>query len=420
MSGQALTISIVLMAFCVLASAFFSSAEAAYLRLQKVRLLHLVSSGKRGAKGVEALASDPARLLATVLLGNNFVNTAFSAIGTVIVASYLGERNGAIVSTLAISVLLLVLGEAVPKSIAVAHPERVAFLYLLPMTIVERAFAPVARVLQWLSAFVVRLLGQPSMPVSFVTEEEIRTIISQGQKEGAVDASAAEMLEKVFRFQKRQVREVMVPRTEVIWVNKGTTYGQLRTIFAKHYHTRFPVRDPNTDDVVGILSIKDAVRARAASEITDEDDATRVAKKNIVFVPETRPVDELFQDMRKAGTQMAMVVDEFGSIAGLVTLKQLVEEIVGKVAEDSPGEEQEVRHIDERTLVVDAGMSVLEANEQLALGIPQGEYETLAGFVLSELRHIPQEKEQLRYKDLRITVQQMKGVKIESLRIVKG
>ena len=227
------------------------------------------------------------------------------------------------------------------------------------------------------------------------------------------------MLHKVFDFGDRPVREVMVPRTEVMWVEKGTKLVDFLKIYAESPLSRFPVYEENTDNVVGVLSVKDVLMTQARDVINEEttvDDLIRPA----YFAPESKNISELFTEMRDKNYRMAVVVDEYGGTAGIVSLSGLVEEIVGVVGDELAEAEKEFEAIDEYTFQVDGGMRIEEANEEMELELPESEeYETVAGFVLSLLGRIPKTGERLRYMGMNLTITEMRGLKIEKILLAK-
>ena len=408
-------LNLILLAVCLVLSAFFSGSEAAFLSLQRVRLMHLVRIGKAGSARVARMIERPDRLLSTVLLSNNLVNTAAAALGSAVAISFLNDvARGVLASTIGVTVLLLVFSETIPKTLATRHAERITFSTVRIIEALEILFFPFTRSLQRLSQVVARLSG--GQTVSRVTEEEIRTLIYAGKEEGAVETVEAEMLEKVFHFGDRAVREVMTPRTELVSVERGTTLSKFLDTYGQHSHTRFPVYEGSVDNVTGILSVKDVVRALAEGELKAEDSVTKLLRP-AHFVPETKSVAQLFSELRSGGQQIAIVVDEYGGVAGLVTIKRLLEIIVGPVGEEGEPLEEEFQVIDENTYELDGGISIQEANEKLDLGLPEGEYQTVAGFLLERLGHIPQEGEHLLYGDLRFRIDKMSGVRIEAVEV---
>ena len=400
---------------CMLLSAFFSSSEAAFLSLQRTRITYLVSTGVAGASRVARMIDQPDRLLSTILLGNNLVNVTFTALITFITLSFLDEEVGVAVSTAVATSLLLVFGEIAPKTIAVRHSERVAFLYARPLKWIEALFWPFVIALQWTSS----LLGGGGVAVRrSVTEAELRTLIDIGEAEGAFEPEEAEMLESVFRFGDRQVRDIVTPRTEITFVEWGSTLGEFLNIYAEHSHTRFPVYKGSMDNIVGMISAKDILRAMASRAISPDDAVTDVIRE-AYFVPETKRIAELFDELRQSGNQMAIAIGEFGDIAGLVTLKRLLEEVVGRVGEEGVSPEEEYEAIGENTFQVDGGMSIDEVKEELQIDLPEGDFGTIAGFVLDFLGHIPAKGEQFQYGDLKVEVTRMKDLKVETIKLTR-
>ncbi len=418
MSSGTVILYLVLLLVCVVLSAFFSSSETAFLTLQRVRLKHEVNTKVKGAERVARLLEQPGRLLSTILLGNNLVNTAAAALATALAVSAWGQ-GGIAIATAAVTVVLLVFAETTPKTIAAQHGPRLATLYAGPIEWLSRLLRPAVVVLSWIASAFSRLAGGAPVPRSLAGEEEIRTMISVGHSEGEVEDAEAKMLHKVFEFGDRPVREVMVPRPEVICIEQGSQISDFFALYAESPLSRFPVYQENMDNVTGILAIKDVLMAEAKGTIDRTsiiDDLIRPA----YFTPETKRVGELFAEMRDRNYRMCVVVDEYGGTAGIVSLSRLVEEVVGPVGDELAGVEKDYEAINAYTFEVDAGMRIEEANEEMELGLPEDDdYETVAGFILELLGRIPRPNEQLRYKGLKVVITEMRGVKIEKVLVTK-
>ena len=414
------TANIFLILVSVVLSAFFSSSEAAFLSLQNSpRLQHLVSMGNPGARRVAAMLEQPERLLSTILLGNNLVNILFATLVTIVTLSIIdNEALGVVVSTAIGTTILLVLGEIIPKAFAVQYSERIALLYTRPLQGFGLLMWPVVAALQFISKSVLPGRSLKDAEAPSITEGELRSLIDVGEAEGSFDPEEVEFLENVFRFGDRQLREVMTPRTEMVFVERGANLADFLRIYSEHTHTRFPVYAGETENVVGIISAKDVLGKLSADSVRGRGSVTDVIRR-AQFVPETKRATELFEDLRSSGDQMAIAVDEFGGLAGLVTLKRLLEELAGPVGEEGKAPEEEYEAIDDVTYLVDGAMAVDEANEELGLHLPEGNFETVAGFVLDALGQIPTEGQQLEYSGLRLEVLEMKNLKIESIRITK-
>ena len=416
--ADATALNLLLICAFVLCSAFFSSSEAAFLSLERVRVAHLVNTDAPGARRIASMLEQPERLLATILLGNNLVNVAFTAVVTVMAVDMLGENTGVLVATVGGTVVLLIFGEIVPKTFAVHYSERMAFLYARPLKFVELLLWPVVIALQWTTNRTRTILGAHPQPRESITEGELRTLFDIGEAEGTFEPDEVDMLENVFNFGDSQVREVMTPRNRIAAVEHGATLRDFLTVYAESSHTRFPVFRGGGDNIIGIVSTKDVLRAMATEALSFDDTVTDFIRDSY-FVPETKRVAELFTELRSTGNQMAMVVDEYGGLAGLVTLKRLLEVVVGPVGEEGVALEEEFEAIDENTYQLDASMIIAEANDELDIRIPEGDFDTVAGFVLSALGHIPEEGEQFEHERLKFEIVEMNALKIETVRVTR-
>ena len=407
-------IRLVLLGLTVLLSAFFAGSEAAFLSVQRSRLAALILDKVKGAERVEKLASNPEKLLPTVLTGNNLVNVAAAALGTTLAGSYLSPNWAVGASVGAVTVLLLLFGEILPKVIATKNAEGIALILVRPLQATQILFFPIVWVLEIYSRMVERIFGLSGSRL--VSEREIRALIDVAEIEGGVEKGEAALLEKVFHFGDLRVGDVMTPRTEIIFVELSATLQDFLPIYARTTYTRFPVFDGDRENIVGILSVKDLLEAVAQGTIQLHDSVT-TALRPAHFVPETKPVDELFDELREIGQQMAITVNEHGGVAGVVTPMQLLEVIVGPVGQDGEPIEEEFVAVGQSHFDVLAAMSILEANENLGIDLPEGDYQTLAGFVLEQLGHIPLEGESFRYGEIELEVKEMQAVKIHRMEV---
>ncbi len=407
-----------LLVLCLILSAFFSASETAFSALPKARLLHLQRTERSGASRVSALIQRPERFLATVLLSNNLVNTAAAALATVLIVEIIGDPSvSVLVSTISVTLMLLLFCETLPKTIAWHRSEKVAFAVSRPLYLVGFALSPAVSLLQGFTTLSSRALGITGSSQQ-MGEEEIRTLIAAGAQTGTMEAEEAELLEKVFRFGDRQMREVMTPRPEIVWLEKGATLSEFLQIYHENSHTRFPVYEDSKENVVGILSVKDVLSGLSSGQITPESDVTTLLRDSYI-IPETKSVSDTFAEMRQARHTVALTFDEFGGIAGLATTKQLLEVIVGQVGDEGSEPEETVTHLGGDSYRVDAAVGISEINEELTLDIPEGDYQTLAGFMLHQLGRIPEIGDLVEYRDLRITVKAMDGVRIDEVELMR-
>lgn len=409
---------LILFLISLVAAAFFCSAETAFIGMQRLRLKHLVHTNHPKAKIVAKILDKPEKFLATVLLCINFFETAVATLGTVMAVSLWGENLGAAIATIVITILTLVLVEFIPKSFSARYGERIALLYARPIEIISIVLYPFVYVLNHIGIRFTKVAGEGSEPRPTISEDEFRTAITVGEAEGVWEEEEAEMLHKAFEFADRPVSEVMQPRTEVTWLRQGTTLAGFLDIYKQYPFSRFPVYKGTTDNVVGVLSIKDVIMAQANQSLTLDSPIDELVRQ-VHFVPETKRLGELLAEMRDNNYHMVAVVDEYGGVAGIAALEQLTQEIMGVIGDELAVKEKDFVPIDAHTCEVDGGVRVEEANEELDLDLPTGDYETVAGFILSHLERIPKQGEHLKYKDLKITIAQMHGRKIEKIQITR-
>ena len=413
-------ISELILAFiiCLLLSAFFSSAESAFLALPRLRIKYLIENGHKGAEWLAKAKDRPEKFLSTVLLGNNLVNVAAAALGTVMAVTAFGLVRGPIIATIGVTTLLLIFGEVIPKTLAFHHAERLSLLYINPLRVIQWCLYPFVLALSHIGLGFRRVINQPEEVRKLISEGEIRSAINVGQVEGVVELDEAKMLHKVFEFTDRPVSKVMIPRTEIAWVEQGMKIGEILEIYAHTPYSRYPVYKDNTDNVVGILFVKDTLKKLNGGGIDREaviDDLVRPAH----FVPEGKRLGELLAEMKDGGYHIVIVVDEYGGVAGMATLNELTEEIIGDIGDELAEEEKEFVVTGDNTFQLDGGFRIEEANQELGLGLPEGDYDTVAGFILSNLGRIPRQGEQLKYRHLKFVITEMQGVKIARIVVTR-
>jgi len=410
---------VILFFICLGCAAFFCSAETAFIGMQKLRLQHLIQNGHPAAKRVAKIVEQPEKFLATVLLGINFFETAVATLGTIIAVSLIRNESWAVaIATIVITIVTLVFAELIPKSLAVRYGERLALRYVRPLEVISTIFYPLAYILTHIGIRFTKLVGEGEIPKPTISEEEFRTAISIGEAEGVVEGNEAEMLHKVFEFTDRPVSKIMVPRTEIAWVEQGTKLSDFLNLYTQGRYSRFPVYKDNTDNVVGMLHAKD-VLMKLTDESESRDSAVDDLMRPAYFVPEGKRLGELLAEMRDGGHHAAVVVDEFGGIAGMVTLGQLTEEIVGDIRDELTGKEKDFIVTGDSTFQLDGGFRIEDANEELGLNLPSGDYETVAGFILSHLGRIPKQGEHFKYQNLKFVITEIHGMKIAKVIVTR-
>ena len=409
---------VILFFICLGCAAFFCSAETAFIGIQKLRLQHLIQNGHPAAKRVAKIVEQPEKFLATVLLGINFFETAVATLGTIIAVSWWGENLGVAIATIVITIVTLIFAELIPKSLAVRYGERIALRYVRPLEVISTLLYPLVYILNHIGIRFTKVVGESEVPKPTISEEEFRTAISIGEAEGVVEGNEAEMLHKVFEFTDRPVSKIMVPRTEIAWVEQGTKISDFLNLYNQGRYSRFPVYQDNTDNVVGMLHAKD-VLMKLTDESESRDSVIDDLMRPAYFVPEGKRLGELLAEMRDGGHHAAVVVDEFGGIAGMVTLGQLTEEIVGDIHDELTGEEKDFIVTGDSTFQLDGGFRIEDANEELGLNLPSGDYETVAGFILSHLGRIPKQGEHFKYQNLKFVITEIRGMKIAKVIVTR-
>ncbi len=412
---------IILIVILVLLSAYFAAAEIAFMSLQRYKLEALVQKNVKGAQLVAWLKEHPERLLSTVLLGNNLVNTAAASLSTALVVSMMGKGNenqAILVSTLIVTAIILVFGEAIPKTSASIHSEKVSLAVARSIKVVSWVFTPIVLLLSWISTGFGKLFGGKPVGNSLIGEEEIRFMIRAGLRDGGVKNSEAEMLHKVFEFGDRPAREIMVPRTEVIWVESAISVAEFLTLYQKHPLYRYPVFHERRDNVVGVLSLKDVLMALAKGAC-DLNRSISDLVRPPYFAPESKHISELLTEMRANNYHLCVVIDEYGGTSGIITMTQLVEEIVGDVNDELAETGKEFEIINDTTFQINGTMRIEDVKTETGLVLPEGDYETVAGLILKILGHIPKTGEQLKYRDMKLVITRVNGNKIEEILITK-
>ena len=407
--------------FGLLGSAFISATEAAVLGASRYRIEHRGEEGDKRAKLVVQIFDQYEKFFGTILLVGNLFNIMVASVGTTLAIATIGGGKPTVLSSVAATaiatVAIVIVGELTPKTLAVVAAERWSLITARTVLILMTVAWPVVFAFTLVPRGIIRLFGgKESLKSPIVTAGELRTLIDLGEAEGTVEENTGEMLENIFRFGEMEVRDVMTPRTEIVWIQADATFGDFMNSYRASPHTRFPVFDNDYDDVVGIFSVKDVLGSLSESKL-DMDHPVINLMRQTNFVPETKRLDDLFDEMQESGHKITLVVDEFGGIAGLITLTKLVEQIVGRTGEEGNKPDRRFVTVNENTFVLDGGLEIGEANDELGLDIPEGDYETIAGFFLEQAQHMPDIGTRVRFGNLRMQISEMDGSKIITIRV---
>jgi len=397
-------------------SGFFSSSEIAMFSLAKHRIEAMAEEGKPGAELVADLKSDPHRLLVTILVGNNIVNIAMSSIATGLLAFYLSQGQAVAVATFGITALVLLFGESAPKSYAVENTESWALRIARPLKLSEYLLMPLIVLFDYLTRLVNRVTGgRAAIETSYVTRDEIQDLIKTGEREGVIEEDEREMLQRIFRFNNTIAKEVMTPRLDMTAVSADASIEEAMQQCIQSGHARIPVYEGSLDNVIGVVHIRDLVRDLNYGEI-DGDLALEDMIQPTLHVPESKNVDELMSEMRENRMHMVIVIDEFGTTEGLVTMEDMIEEIVGEILEG--GETEPIEEVGNEELIVKGEVNIEEVNEALGIDLPEGEeFETIAGFIFNRAGRLVEEGEEIEYDGLGIRVEEVENTRIMKARL---
>jgi putative hemolysin len=400
-------------------AAIFAASETAIVFSNKAHIHALTDSGNEQAATVIMLLQERDRLHTSLLLAENLFIVLSSVLGAVIAAKAFPFLPVSVaVATLVMGALVVFLAKLVPKGIVARDPDRFALMAALPMQVVVRLLSPFSRLLSR-SADAIAGPGPQGMScTAVVTEEDIKAMINLSEERGSLKEEEKELLHKVFEFGDTLASESMRPRTDIVSVPSNVTLQDVLALVSEFGYSRYPVIEDTVDTVIGILYIKDILVAMAAGEVKREDDIQRFVRP-AYFIPENKRVSELLSEMQRDRFQIAIVIDEYGGTAGLVTLEDLIEEIVGSIHDELETQEKDVQIVDEKNFVISGQSALDEVNELLDTHLHSNDFNTLGGFVFGLFGRMPKVGEQLKYKNLKLEILELEGRKINKIKITK-
>ncbi|MBW2180115.1 MAG: HlyC/CorC family transporter [Deltaproteobacteria bacterium] len=398
---------IILLVVLLILSGFFSSAETSLFSISRTKARHFAKNEGKSFVLIKRMKEDPHRLLTTILIGNNVVNIAASAIAASITISYFTSYAVGI-ATLIMTFLILVFGEVFPKSIATRNNVLIARFVIYPVYWLSILFIPLIFFLNFIPKLTGKIKGSPK-----VTEAELMTFVEAVEEEGEIKGEERELINKIFEFDDTSASEIMTPRADM-FVIAADEKVDLKKILATGY-TRIPVIENNIDNIVGIVNIKDLFMHQAISN--SEVDIRKITRKPY-FVPENKKLDKLLQQFKKRKDHMAIVVDEYGGVSGLITLEDSLEEIVGEIEDETDKEEPNIVKLKKREWLVLGKSDIDEVNAAVGMNIPESnEYGTFSGYILNRIGMIPEEKEEIDVDPFIVIVEERKGNRIQKYMI---
>ncbi len=408
-------VEIVIILIALVLAALAASAETSLTSISRVRLRQLVEQKVPQAIVIERLHRDPNAYLSTILIVNTVAIIVASSTATLLALHLYRERVAEWAVSLVLSLVVLVACEITPKTLALQRAERVALRMARLVAWATLVLRPVVFVLTAVTRLILRIMGgRAQVRGPFVTEEELKMLVSVGEEEGVLEEEEREMIHGIFEMGDMLVRELMVPRTDLVAIEVNEPVEKAVELVTKHGHTRIPVYEGNLDHIVGVLYAKDLLRA----VVRGEHKTLREIARKPYFTPESNKVQDVLRDLRKNRVHMAIVVDEYGGTAGAVTIEDILEEIVGPIQDEYDiGEEDEIQFISPNEVVLDGRVSVDDVNELLKLNIAADDYDTIGGYVLNQLGAAPKVGATLKLGNAELRVEAVQGTRIKKVRI---
>ncbi|MBU90055.1 hypothetical protein CMO94_00820 [Candidatus Woesearchaeota archaeon] len=410
MAAEEIIILIILLAL----SGFFSGSEVALISLTKLKARQMLDKKKFGAVFVKRLKDDPQRMLATILIGNNFVNVAASAIATsMMIRIFQSYAIG--IATGVMTFLILIFGEITPKSIAAKNNQLISQIVAAPIWYLSIILAPLLNILdKFLNKFI-NLIGIKAQEKA-ITEEEIISMITVAEEEGSIKEIEKKMINRIFKFDDINASEIATPRRDMVIVDSKLRIKDAMKAFLKKNHTRMPVYEKNRDNIVGIVHVKDLI---VHMEGKNKNNTVSKIMYKPYFVPEVKKISDLMKQFQKRKEHMAIVVDEHGSITGLVTMEDALEEIVGEIIDETDMIAPNIKKIDKNTWIVNGKTDIEEINEKLHMNLKGIGYDTLSGFILKRTGKIPKVEEEIVYNKFNLKIEEIEGHRISKVNVEK-
>lgn len=418
-----INVEILIFVVLLMLSAFFSLAETAITAVPRLKIRNFAEQKLRGSKALSRLRENPSRLLGTVLFANNIVNVAASSLVTSVIIgnmqnmglSKVGYAVGIAIGV--VTFFVLVFGEITPKTIALKNSDRLALVSAPYIDFLSVIFQPLIRLFTAVSFPFIRLFGA-TLPEKgpFLSREEIRMLLAVSEKDGTIEEDERKMISSIFEFGSTIAREVITPRPDIVAIEVNEPLDKIVSLMQETGHSRIPVYEGTLDNILGVVYAKELLKLVGACGPTQ---TVRDFLRPMLFIPESKRVNDLLHQMQAARTHIAAIVDEYGTTVGLITLEDLMEEIVGEIHDEFEKEEKSFMKLDRNIWEVDAKLAISDANKELGLGIPEGEYDTISGFVFSLLGKVPVVGDTVRYDDLSISVERIHRRRISRVKVIR-
>ena len=408
---------LVLLAALIVVGGFFSASETALFSSNRLTLRRLSDEGDRRARVAHRLLQDPGELLTTLLVGNTIADIGASVLATSMAIRIIGRGHGEWAAFVTVTLIVLIFSEIAPKTLAARRADRMALWVAEPIQAVGRVLGPLIRVLSVVATTLIRPFGAPiTTRPPLVTEEQLRFLVEVGEEEGVIEEEEREMIHSIFEMGDTLVREVMRPRIDIIGLPSSATINEALGLMIEYGHTRLPVYEGSVDHITGVVYVRDVLPGVREGRL---DTSVLKVLRPAFFVPETKKVDELFREMQRKKVSMAIVLDEYGGTEGLVTMEDILEEIVGEIQDEHDLEEKPIQIVDDHTAIVNGPTHIHEVNDVLDLKLPDesGDVDTVAGLIYQHLGRVPQQGETITVNGVELRVERTIGQRIAKVRV---
>ncbi|MGL5615939.1 MAG: HlyC/CorC family transporter [Sarcina sp.] len=405
---------VIILIIMVVLSGFYSASETALMSVNRIKMKRLSEDGNKKAQLVQKWTEEPHELLATILVANNVINIAASSLATTVAYRFGGVWVA--VATGAMTVVILIFSEITPKSLAKQYSEKVSLVVIKPVIVTVYILKPIVWLFNKIASFFIRILGgDPSKTEAFITQEELKTLVDVGEEEGVLEEEEKEMIFNVFEFGDHQVKDIMVQRVDIVAESTEVTYEEILEGIKEYQFSRIPIYEETIDDIVGILYIKDLILLDDESK-KDFDVRKHMRKPYYTF--EFKKISDLFEEMKNTRNHIAVVLDEYGGTVGIVTIEDLIEEIVGEIEDEYDEYEDEVKEVKENEYEVDGSTRLEDLSDIIDdVDVASEEFDSVGGFIIGLLDRIPEEGEEIEYENLKFRVEEIEKKRIMKVRI---
>ncbi len=394
-------------------SAFFSMSETALMSISKIRLRTMVDENIKNSKLIQSVLEDPGRLLSAILIGNNLVNIGASSLATAIIVDKVGSKGIGIATGL-LTIIVLIFGEITPKTFATKNAEKVSLFVIKFIKFCMIIFTPFIIVLNFITGFILKLLGvKKHEKTPTITESELLTMVNVSHEEGVLEIDEREMINNVVYFANSDAEDVMVPRTDIIAINVDATYEELTSLFKAETCSRIPVYQDSIDNIVGVISLKDLLFIDRNKSFNIRD-----YMRDPFFTYESKCLRELFAEMRINRIPMAIILDEYGGTSGIVTLEDMLEEIVGDLADEYDEHVEEIKLIKDNEYIVEGATKIEDVNEMLGTKFESEDFDSIGGFIIESFGKFPDKGNTIIIGSVKFIVEKIEKNRIETIRVL--